>query len=117
TRVCVCAAVGGDEIVVTDGIYATGGRMTGDGTINRVAVDKPLRLRSVNGPQFTIIDGGQSLRCIRLTDSASLSGFTLTNGASLHYDGGGGASGGTLTNCTLSGNSEGGASGCTLNNC
>src|SRR6266498_928534 len=42
----VDAAVAGDEIVVTNGIYATGGR---DG--NRVKVDKPLNIRSVNGPQ------------------------------------------------------------------
>src|SRR5215207_6521928 len=51
----VDAAVAGDEIVVTNGIYATGGRGG-----NRVKVDKPLTLRSVNGPQFTIIDGGGS---------------------------------------------------------
>ena len=40
----VDAAVAGDVIVVTNGTYATGGR---DG--NRVAVDKPLSLRSING--------------------------------------------------------------------
>src|SRR5436309_11055652 len=57
----VDAAVMGDEIAVTNGIYGTGGRATaGDTTINRVAVDKPLSLRSINGPQFTAIDGAQS---------------------------------------------------------
>src|SRR5438034_6780273 len=49
----VDAAVAGDEIVVTNGIYATGGR---DGS--RVYVDQPLSLRSVNGPQFTTLAGG-----------------------------------------------------------
>src|SRR5882672_5024109 len=45
----VDAAVAGEEIVVTNGIYATGGRVTdSDSTTNRVVVDKPLSLRSVN---------------------------------------------------------------------
>src|SRR5438093_9465100 len=57
----VDAAVAGDEIVVTNGMYATGGR---DGS--RVEVDKLLSLRSVNGPQFTIINGGGSGRCVYL---------------------------------------------------
>src|SRR5712692_10107207 len=56
----VDAAVAGDEVVVTNGTYATGGR---DG--NRVNFDKPLSVRSVNGPQVTIIDGGN--RCAYLT--------------------------------------------------
>src|SRR5438876_11450384 len=50
----VDAAVAGDEIVVTNGTYATGGR-NGSG----VAVDKPLSLRSINGPQSTTISGGE----------------------------------------------------------
>src|SRR5215207_5962233 len=70
----VDAAVAGDEIVVTNGIYATGRGQFG----NRVDVAKPLSLRSVNGPQFTIIYGG-GVRCVYLTTGASLSGFTLTN--------------------------------------
>jgi hypothetical protein len=126
----VDAAVAGDEIVVTNGIYATGGRGG-----NRVEVDKPLNIRSVNGPQFTTIDGGYEFRCVYLTNGAALSGFTLTNGraprgagaycasrtavvsncvvsfnhAVNHYEdpvaAGGGTYGGTLSNCTLSSNS------------
>src|SRR5438132_4229806 len=46
----VDAGAAGDEIVVTNGTYATGGRNG-----NRLAVDKPLNVRSINGPQFTII--------------------------------------------------------------
>src|SRR6266704_3153779 len=70
---------------------------------NRVALDKPLSVRSVNGPQSTAIDGGGSVRCVYLTNGASLSGFTLTWGTA--PTGGGGAVGGTLNNCTLTGNS------------
>jgi len=120
----VDAAVAGDEIVVTSGIYATGKRVG-----SRVVVDKPLNLRSVYGPQFTFIDGGQSNRCVYLTNGASLSGFTLRNGTG-RAGGGGGAYGGTLNNCVLSQNTVrvisplgqplgygGGAAYSTLNNC
>jgi len=118
----VDAAVAGDEIVVTNGIYTTGGTNG-----NRVMVDKPLSLRSVNGAQFTTIDGGQSNRCVYFTNNSSISGFTLTNGTARY---GAGAYGGTLNNCTLTGNRAsaflavvetyaqgGGAYGSTLNNC
>ena len=158
----VDVALAGDEIVVTNGIYATGGRAVGTNLlVNRVAVDKPLTVWSVNGPEFTIIQGYQvpgttngdgAIRCVYLTNGASLSGFTLTNGATRGEDGywvdqdggglwcesttavvsncvvtgnsarsaGGGASGGWLNHCTLSGNSAdigGATSGVTLNNC
>src|SRR5437763_13773902 len=61
----VDAAVAGDEIVVTNGIYATGGRTT-DSTPTRVVVGIPLSIRSVNGPQSTTIDGRGSRRCVYL---------------------------------------------------
>ena len=80
----------GDEIVVTNGMYATGGRALDGMMTNRVAVDKALTLRSANGPHFTIIQGYKlpgtnngdgAIRCVYLANGAILSGFTLTNGA------------------------------------
>src|SRR5258708_3145931 len=76
----VDAAVAGDEIVVTNGTYATGGRSVDGLTGNRVAVDKPLSVRSVNGPQFTTISGGGSRCCGALTRGATLSPVTLYRG-------------------------------------
>jgi hypothetical protein len=102
----VDVAATGDEVIVSNGVYDGG-----------LVVTNPVTLLSVNGPQFTIINGGRTNRCAYLTDGANLIGFTLTNGLA---DSGGGAYGGTLYDCTLSGNSAwsgGGAAGCTLFNC
>jgi parallel beta-helix repeat protein len=148
----VDAAVDGDEIVVTNGIYLTGGRMV-PGTnvfgtnllVSRVAVDSQIVVRSVNGPQFTVIDGQKNVRCVALASNAVLSGFTLTNGFAPKGGGGvycelvtsvitnctlagnvasnsfgGGSYGGSLYNCTLTGNSSsfgGGACYGDLNGC
>jgi hypothetical protein len=113
------ATVPGALVLVTNGIYVTGGRAV-YGTTNRVVIDQRLTVRSVNGPQLTTIDGGHSNRCVYLANGASLSGFTLTHGV-VRSGAGGGASGGTMNDCTLSGNSAsyggGGAAWSTLNNC
>ena len=122
------ALPGASVVLVTNGVYRGG-----------VAVTNAVTLRSVNGPQVTIINGGGTNQCVSLTDGASLTGFTLTNGQggvdctspnafltncvivgnSASYAGG--AFGGTLYNCTLTGNRVtvcgGGAYGGTLYNC
>src|SRR5437773_7412462 len=55
----VDAAVAGEEILVTNGVYRTGSRAAPamvPGT-NRLAVTKALAIRSVNGPAVTVIQG------------------------------------------------------------
>ena len=95
----VDAALAGDEIVVTNGVYATGGRVgSGQALTNRVVIDKPLTVRSVNGPTNTVIRGSEApgggaagpgaIRCVYMTNGAVLSGFTLTNGHTLFGSGG-----------------------------
>jgi hypothetical protein len=135
------AVTAGGVVLVGDGQYSSGGRAVGNSSLtNRVAVTKPLVVRSVNGPQFTtilgyqlpIISNGQgAIRCAYLTNGASLSGFTLSGGATLtngnsylDFSGGGVCCDSTnalITNCVLSGNSAcnygGGAYIGTLNNC
>lgn len=128
----VDASAPGGQVLVTNGVYP-----------GAVTVTKPTRLRSVNGPEVTVIDGGGP--CISLTDGASLAGFTLRNGVAYSGAGvscastnafltncvirdcyacfgvGGGACGGRLYNCTLTGNWArpygGGAYGAILYSC
>jgi len=136
----VDVALPGDEIVVTNGTYATGGRAVHGAMTNRVAVDRPVVLQSVNGPQFTVIQGRKvpvtgtgdgAIRCVYLTNGAVLSGFTLSNGATrqagdwlLEQSGAGvlcESVSAVVSNCTLSGNvaaiEGGGAFSGTLNTC
>jgi len=138
----VDVAAAGDEVVVTNGIYATGGWSAYGNLISRVAVTLPLTVRSVNGPQFTVIQGHQvagitngdgAARCVYLAVGASLSGFTLTNGSTgfdTHYysgsdfDGGGvfcESTNAVVSDCVIAGNTAnsagGGAYGGTLSDC
>ena len=81
----VNVASNGDLILVTNGIYQTGGQFVsgiygGDSTTNRLAITMPVTVQSVNGSAVTLIDGGNVLRCAYLTSGAVLTGFTLTNG-------------------------------------
>lgn len=72
-------APAGTEIVVTNGVYNTGGRFAYESN-SRVVLDKPVTVRSVNGPGVTRIEGGPGMRCALVSDGATLSGFTLAGG-------------------------------------
>ncbi|MCL1921271.1 MAG: InlB B-repeat-containing protein [Kiritimatiellaeota bacterium] len=121
-RTAVNNAVDGDVLIVSPGTYW--------------AIDsgmKKIRIESTGGASATFINGGGTNRCATLyvmgynamATNTVLVGFTLTNGnanatgvADNGY--GGGALGGTLINCTLSGNQAndgGGAYEGTLINC
>lgn len=138
----VDAAVDGDTVLVTNGVYATGGRAVHGTMTNRVAIDRAITLRSVSGLEMTTIKGGEApggdtygngdgaIRCVYLGNGASLEGFTLANGHTRRngneyqeMQGGGvwSESSGVVTKCALTGNSAatsgGGALGSTLYNC
>jgi len=136
----VDAALPGALVWVSNGVYALGGRAVYGMMTNRVAVDKPLTLQSVNGPAVTVIQGCQlrdgtnadgATRCVYLTDGAVLSGFTLSSGGTRsagddnqERSGGGvwcASLAAPVTNCVLTGNSAsfagGGAYQARLDNC
>jgi hypothetical protein len=134
------ATLPGALVVADDGVYDAGGRAVYGLMTNRVVLDKPLTLSSVNGPASTSIvgspvsgttNGDGAIRCVYLADGAAISGFTLTNGATrrsgdAEREQKGGAvwcpsTSGLVTNCVLTGNSSymkgGGAWGGTLDHC
>jgi hypothetical protein len=137
----VNVAKAGDRILVTNGVYREGGAVVTGILTNRVAVTLPITLLSVNGPGVTMIEGSQvpvdivgptAVRCVYLTNGASLVGFTLTNGASADISGdavreqcGAGVwaegSSAIVSNCWITGNLAhsygGGAFGAALVNC
>ena len=148
-QAAVDAATNGSTVWVSNGVYATGGLLYGNPgdpdqfkLTNRVAIYKPITVRSVNGPEVTIIQGAPdpvsgngfgdgAVRCACVVSNAVLSGFTLTGGwtassgmMDMPNNQGGGAwcpnAAGIVTNCLLNGNRAdhgGGVRGGTLYNC
>jgi parallel beta-helix repeat protein len=108
----VDAASDGDTVMVADGIYLLS---------SEISVSTDILLKSVNGPDVTIIDGqGGTNRCLNLGSSAcTISGFTITGGKTsplygAEHDGGGIICIDTtpvVTNCTINGNIANNGSG------
>jgi hypothetical protein len=129
-------AADGDSIWVTNGVYASGGLVVYGSLTNRVAITKAVTVQSVNGPAATRIVGSgpvgpSAVRCVYMTNTAVLAGFTLTNGATqtggddlVNRSGGGvwsEASTAIVSNCMLTGNAAayggGAAYSATLDHC
>jgi hypothetical protein len=133
----------GDHVVVTNGVYAAGGRATPNMPLtNRVVITNAVIVESVNGSAVTIIQGAKdplltngpaAVRGVYFNGAgaAVLSGFTIMGGGSSTGSAGNASLGGgalfinssiaVMTNCIITGNSSsiagGGVFGGTLFNC
>lgn len=109
------AAAAGEFVLVTNGVYQTGGKSMDGVLTNRVAIDKALFVIGINGAEVTTIRGNldpatngvSAMRCVWMTNNAVLSGFTLRDGATRvsggsinEYSSGGGVWG-TSTNALI----------------
>ena len=92
-QAAVDAASAGGQIWVTNGVYATGGRVqAGYHLLTRVLATNGVIIRSVNGPGETIIDGGSApcgsedaARGVFLGSGSRLEGFTIVGGSTKWY--------------------------------
>jgi hypothetical protein len=123
----VDVSAAGDSVLVTNGVYAGGGRQLNPYDVtNRVTITNSVVVQSVNGSAYTFIQGYRppsssltnAIRCAYLGSNSVLSGFTLTNGSagSGNYVNGGAVesfhgSGAVVSNCVLVGNFAAGAGG------
>lgn len=135
-QAAVDAGPAGTLVLVTNGVYDTGGRLTPGATSlwSRVVIDKAVTVESVHDAVSTFIvgeshfgtNGPNAMRCVYMADGAELIGFTVTNGHThtigayrVHDESGGGVfldQGGIVSNCTIrssSANSDGGGVFCT----
>lgn len=87
-QAAVDAATNGDLVLVNDGDYNSGWRLTPNAAsagfyfdTNRVVITNRITVQSLNGPSAASIDGGGTNRCVGLGAGAVLSGFTLIHGS------------------------------------
>jgi len=113
----------GDLVLVTNGIYASGATPTSGSLVsNRVLISKAINVKSVNGPDVTIIagescngtNGAGAVRGVYLENGGQITGFTVSNGHThiigdwLDNRSGGGAAiftSGTISECVFINNS------------
>lgn len=78
-QAAVSAAVSGDQVWITNGTYRLDAEIT---------VTNAIFIRSVNGPEVTVVDGCRSNRCFNLSSACTVSGLTISNGFSNGHGGG-----------------------------
>jgi hypothetical protein len=124
-QAAVNLTVNGDTIWVTNGVYNTGGKVTpGYSLTNRVCITNAIIVRSVNGPEVTIIKGEaglngsndvNSIRGVFMTNSSTLIGFAINDSYAMNkgngvFDRSGGglwlAANCVVSNCVVSGSSS-----------
>jgi hypothetical protein len=137
----IAASAAGEIVLVTNGVYATGGKSMDNIITNRVSIDKAILVQSANGPTGTMIQGAWdpattnglgAIRCVWMTNNSILSGFAISHGATrlasnsfnLSMTGGGvcaSSNNAMVANCVIGTNYAsyygGGAYSATLNNC
>ncbi len=128
------AVAGGGLVLVTNGVYREGGKADTDGITNRVYSANGVTIQAMStNPWDTVIEGapdpdtgGLGPKAVRgfkgplYGGTAYLIGFTISNGYTWASGGmdfkdrrGGGANGGILSNCVVTGNAaiDGGGAG------
>lgn len=112
------AALPGNKVFVSNGVYNAGGRTHHGALTNRVVIDKPISVIAVNGYTETVIEGrgpvgDDAVRGVYLGEDATLMGFTIRDGATLdsgdliNDQSGGGIwseSSATISNCVIESN-------------
>jgi hypothetical protein len=75
----VDAAAASDKVVVTNGVYKPAHFFIS------VQVNRPMTLLSINGPQFTVIDGGSQAPCVSLARLSLLEGAQLRKSLKIRF--------------------------------